>query len=298
MKIKKHGVLFILFVNMILLAGCGRMLNASVGAPTPHGEQEVEGFAEDMLYEITDIDRRTESVGGSEIHLEELAEGSAEADGYVYEAGCLTIYKGGDYLISGKADACNLVIQSYDDEIVHLIFEGVELHAKEGPVLYGRQAGKIVITLKENTDNVVYDSPEYASDAEACIFSNCDLTINGSGRLNVYGYYHDAVRSKDRVRIIGTDLYIRAKNNGIRGNDGIIIEDSSVEAECEGTGILTNSDQGYVMVQGGTLRLTAGENAIYADSHVSIKDCQKDLYSVKEEVRCTGVVKIDEDNTK
>lgn len=296
MKINKCGILPLLFLNMILLSGCGRLLNASVG--TPVKESEPGNLAGSISYEITDIDRRTGSADGTEIHLDQLTEGSQKAGLYTYEAGCLTICKGGDYLISGKADDCNLVIQSYDDEIVHLILDGVELHAKAGPVLYGRQAGKIILTLKENTENTIYDSPEYASDAEACIFSNCDLTINGGGRLNVYGYYHDAVRSKDRVRIIGTDVYIRAKNNGIRGNDGVIIEESTVEAECEGTGIRTNSDQGYVMVQGGTLKLTAGENAIYADSHVSIKDCQKDLYSVREEIRCSGGVDIDEDSTK
>ena len=296
MKINKLRILPLLFLNMILLSGCGRLLNASVG--TPVKEPETENLGEGISYEITDIDRRTESTDETEIHLDQLAEGRQEAGLYTYEAGRLTICKGGDYLISGKSDDCNLVIQSYDDEIVHLIFDGVELHAKEGPVLYGRQAGKIIVTLKENTENVIYDSPEYASDAEACIFSNCDLTINGGGRLNVYGYYHDAVRSKDRVRIIGTDVYIRAKNNGIRGNDGVIIEESNVEAECEGTGIRTNSDQGYVMVQGGTLKLTAGENAIYSYSHVSIKDCRKDLYSVREEIRCSGAVEIDEGSTK
>lgn len=296
MKINKYGIFPLLFLNMILLSGCGRLLNASVG--TPVKEQETESLGESISCEITDADRRTESADETEICLDQLTEGRQEAGLYTYEAGCLTICKGGDYLISGKSDDCNLVIQSYDDEIVHLILDGVELHAKEGPVLYGRQAGKIIVTLRENTENVIYDSPEYASDAEACIFSNCDLTINGSGRLNVYGYYHDAVRSKDRIRIIEADLYIRAKNNGIRGNDGVIIEDSNVEAECEGTGIRTNSDRGYVMVQGGALKLTAGENAIYADSYVSIKDCQEDLYSVREEIRCSGAIDIDEDSMK
>ena len=296
MNIRKRWVFPVIFLTIFLLSGCGGLLNASVGTPVP--QTEAGGAAESIQYEITDIDRRTEALGGTEIHLEELAEGGKKAEGYTYEEGCLTIYKGGDYLISGKAGSCNLVIRAYDDEIVHLVLNGVELHAKIGPVLYGEQAGKIILTLQEGTENTIYDSAEYAADAEACIFSNCDLTINGSGSLNVYGYYHDAVRSKDRIKIIGANLYVRAKNNGIRGNDAVVIEDGNVEAECEGTGILTNSDQGYVMVQGGTLKLTAGENAIYADSYVSIKDCLKDLYSVKETVRCSGMVEIDGDNEK
>ncbi|MBD5456725.1 MAG: carbohydrate-binding domain-containing protein [Lachnospiraceae bacterium] len=286
----------VIVLNVFLLSGCGRLLNASVG--TPAFEQEMGGYAENIQYEVTDIDRRTETLNQIEINLDELSGSGNKTENYAYEPGCLTIYKGGDYFISGKADNCRLVIKAYDDEIVHLIFDSAELHAKEGTVLYGEQAGKIIITLQAGTENLIYDSVEYATDTEACIFSNCDLTINGSGSLNVYGYYHDAIRSKDRIKIIGANLYIRAKNNGIRGNDGVVIEDSNVEVESEGTGILTNAEKAYVAVQGGVLKVTSGENAIYADGYVSIKNCLKDLYSVKEAVRCGGTVEIDEDSIK
>lgn len=286
----------VIILNIFLLSGCGRLLNASVG--TPASEQELEEYTGNIQYEVTDIDRRTEALNKIEINLDELSDRWNETENYTYEAGCLTIYKGGDYFISGKADNCKLIIRAYDDEIVHLIFDQVELHAEAGPVLYGEQAGKIIITLQEGTENLIYDSAEYASDTEACIFSNCDLTINGSGSLNAYGYYHDAIRSKDRIKIIGANLYIRAKNNGIRGNDGVVIEESNVEVECEGTGILTNAAKAYVAVQGGTLKVTAGENAIYADNYVSINDCYNDLYSVEEAVRCGGMVEIDEDSIK
>ncbi|MDE7432496.1 MAG: carbohydrate-binding domain-containing protein [Lachnospiraceae bacterium] len=296
MNNRKLWIFPVIVLNVFLLFGCGRLLNASVG--TPASEQEMGGYAENIQYEVTDIDRRTEALNKIEINLDELSGSGNETENYAYEAGCLTIYKGGDYFISGKAANCRLVIRAYDDEIVHLIFDFVELHAEEGTVLYGEQAGKIIITLQEGTENLIYDSAEYATDTEACIFSNCDLTINGSGSLNAYGYYHDTIRSKDRIKIIGANLYIRAKNNGIRGNDGVVIEDSNVEVECEGTGILTNAEKAYVAVQGGVLKVTSGENAIYADGYVSIKDCLKDLYSVKEAVRCGGTVEIDEDSIK
>ncbi|MDE6184687.1 MAG: carbohydrate-binding domain-containing protein, partial [Lachnospiraceae bacterium] len=126
MNIRKRWVFPVIFLTIFLLSGCGGLLNASVGTPVP--QTEAGGAAESIQYEITDIDRRTEALGGTEIHLEELEEGGNEAEGYTYEEGCLTIYKGGDYLISGKAGSCNLVIRAYDDEIVHLVLNGVELH--------------------------------------------------------------------------------------------------------------------------------------------------------------------------
>lgn len=296
MIIRKRLIMAGIILNMGVLSGCGQILNAGVGAKV-QGE-ETGRPEESVSYEITDKDRRTEASGQVEINLSQLADDGIVTENYSYTAGTLIIYKGGDYMISGKADNCNLVIRAYDDETVHLFLNQAQLHAQTGPVLYGEQAGKIIITLKEGTENLIYDDTEYAADAEACIFSNCDLTINGSGSLSVYGYYHDAVRSKDRIKIIETNLYIRAKNNGIRGNDGVIIEGSRVEAECEGTGILTNSEQAYVAVTGGELKITAGENAIRADRYVSIQDCLSDLYSAREAVRCNGWTDIDGDSAK
>ncbi|GFI17977.1 carbohydrate-binding domain-containing protein [Lachnospiraceae bacterium] len=296
MKSKRFLRLIGILLSTFLLSGCRQLLNADVG--TPVLAQETKGYVESIYYEITDLDRRTEYSDKIEINMNNLTADKIDMENYTYDEGYLTIHKGGDYILSGKKDNCNLVIKAYDDEVVHLIFNDVELHAETGPVLYGEQAGKIIITLAEDTENYIYDSAEYASDAEACIFSNCDLTINGGGSLSAYGYYHDAVRSKDRLKVIGANLYIRAKNNGIRGNDGVVIEESNIEVECEGTGILANDEQACIAVQGGRLKVTAGENAIYADSSVSVKNCLSDLYSVQEAIRCGGKIDVDEESTK
>ncbi len=289
MNIKRLARTAVFFLNIFLLSGCRQLLNADVGSPVIGQEQEQ--YAENIHYEITEADRKINCSEIMKISLNDLKDNEIDAESYAYRDGCLTINRGGCYFLTGRADNCRLVIKAYDDEIVHLIFSDVELHAEAGTVLYGEQACKIIITLSDDTENFIYDSGEYASDTEACIFSNCDLTINGSGSLNVYGYYHDAVRSKDRVKIIGTNLYIRAKNDGIRGNDGVVIEESSVEVESEGTGVLAKNVQAYVAVQGGKLKVTSGENAIYADGCVSVKECLSDLYSIKETIRCNGVIK-------
>ncbi len=291
-KIKTCMLVIGIVMNMSFISGCGQLFNATVGPEITSSEKSNDA-SQIVQYEITDIDRNANADGGLEIHLEELQEND-KANQYSYEEGCLTILEGGVYIISGKTDAVTIVVKVYDDEIVHLIFDEVELKTDIGPAVYIEQAGKIVITLKEGTENIISDGTEYSTDTEACIFSNCDMTINGKGSLNVYGYYHDAIRSKDRVKIVGTSLYVRAKNNGIRGNDGVVIENSNIEVESEKTGILTNSDQGYVVIQGGSCKITSGENAVFADSYVSVHDCESDLYSVKEAVRCNGVKDIDE----
>lgn len=284
----------IVLINMLFFSGCGQLLNAVVGGEAA-SETEEGGYVEEIRYEITDLDRNTGAGDVVAINLSKMDEDKADEDGYCYEQGILTICRGGTYVISGKAEDCSLVIRVYDDEVVHLILDRTELKTEKGPAVYAEQADKVIITLKEGTENTISDGAEYETATEACIFSNCDLTINGSGKLNVYGYFHDAIRSRDRVKVVNANLYVRSQNDGIRGNDGIVCEDSNIWLESRGTGFLTNSEKGYVIISGGSCKVTAGENAIFADQFVSVKNCDSDLYSVYEAVRCDGNKEIEEE---
>ncbi len=292
MVIRKYIILAALLLNVVAAAGCGQFLNATVGSGDVKEEAQMVTLAFDP-YEITDIDKKTDCDKRIELLLEKLTEGTA-TDEYSFAQGVLTIQKAGAYELSGKSDGCRIVIRVYDDEIVQLLLNGVELKTEKGPAIYVESAGKVLITSLEGTSNTISDSPEYADDKEACIFSNGDLTLNGQGELNVYGYYHDAIRSKDRVKAVGTRLYVRAKNNGIRGNDGVILSDSNTVIESEGTGIMAKAEKDFVVIKGGNCKVTAGENAVSAINYISISDCEHDLYAVKEAVKCGGVKEIDE----
>lgn len=292
MTIRKYIIFVSLLLNVTAASGCGQLLNATVGSYAVSREAVA---AEDALglYEITDIDKKTDSDEIIKLQVENLVSGTM-TDDYSFEEGILTIQKAGAYELSGKTNGCRIVIRVYDDEIVQLLLNGVELNAAQGPVIYVERAGKVLITSREGTSNIISDSPEYEDDKEACIFSNADLTLNGEGELNVYGYYHDAIRSKDRIKAVGAKLYVRAKNNGIRGNDGVFLSGSSIVIESEGTGILAKAESDFVVIKGGSCKVTAGENAVSATDYVSISDCEYDLYAVKEAVRCSGVKEIDE----
>jgi len=275
-----------------MLSGCGGMLDMPVGV-TGESRQEASVSKEHGQYEITNYDYDTSENDAMEINLEQLSE--TENDAYTYDGRQLVIHAAGDYRITGKLKGGKLIVCVCEDEIVHLILDGVEIEAPDGAALFIEKAAKVVLTLKEGTENVLCDGPAHAEGEKACIFSNTDLTINGDGFLSVYGHYADAVRSKDKIRIVNTGLYVKAKGDGVRGNDGVLIIDSAVEAECEGTGILSESDKDMVVVKGGNCKVIAGENAVSARQYVSISGCQTDLYSVLETIRCDGIVEIEEE---
>lgn len=280
MKMKKCLGLMSAIGILVFQVGCGQFLNATVGGNMETPQNTVA--AETSLYEITEADRNTRGDNPIDVTLEEIPDG------------LLQITEAGTYRISGNTSNGKIIISVDDDQIVHLILNGIELHSEDGAAIYVENAAKVVITLAEGTENTIADSVNYNDAVEACIFSNCDLTINGSGRLNAYGYFHDAIRSKDSLKILNTNLFVKAKNNGVRGNDGVVIEDSIVDIQSEGIGIKTISDKDFVVIRGGECKIIAGENAICSENYVLIEGCVKDFHSVEEVIRCNGEKHINE----
>ena len=285
----------IVFAGIILISalisGCGEFLDMSVSAGGTEKDETdaAKGFGQ---YEITDRDRDTMESGALEINLDEPEDD--RTDIYSYESGEITIRSGGKYLIKGKLDNGSLIIHVFEDEMVHLILDNAEINAVNGAAIYVEQAAKVILTAKEGTINILSDGMKYKETQKACLFSNSDLTINGSGSLAVYAYYADGVRSKDQVKAVNANLYVKAKGDGIRGNDGVILSGSATEVECEGTGIRSVSERDMVVMQGGSCKVIAGKNAVDANRYVSVRDCQTDLYSVWESIKCDGIRDIEE----
>lgn len=232
------------------------------------------------IFVVTRQDQKTEAGDAEEIHLDECG-------------GMLRITEGGDYLLHGRMEG-QIVIEAYEDELVHLYLAGVEVTSAAGPAVSVSGASKLIMTLVSDTDNVLSDSANYEGyeETQGCLYSVADLTVNGDGTLYVYGYHEDGIRSKDRVRILDSVVGVQAKGDGIRGNDGVVIKDASVNIESEGNGIRTaNRDEGIkgiVEICGGSLGVTAGRNGIYAANDVYIKDCVYNIHSVEEQVRTEG----------
>ena len=204
----------------------------------------------------------------------------------------------GDYLLKGKYEG-QLQID-VEDEIVHLILEDAELTPKEGPAIYVKSAAKVVITIPENSSSVLVDSANYkeSANAKACLYSEADLTINGGGNLRVYGYYKDAIRTKDTLKILDIQLTVQAKGDGLRGNDGVLLQTKALEIQCEGTGVYTEkegkADKGFVSMSGGTVNIIAGRYGVEAAENVYIKDCTANIFGVVQNISCKGNQYIEE----
>lgn len=275
----------------LLFAGC-----AGEASGADRVGQDTDWQEERMQYDRrTSQDRRTEPEDERKVETVNLDDAAGE----------IVLTGSGDIRLFGSLDG-SVTIDGAEDELVHLYLAGVSISSQRGPAITVQEASKVIVTLVSGTENVLTDSPDYTDpngripyeETPACLYSFCDLTINGDGTLQVYGYYEDGIRSKDRIKLLGGTVSVQAKGDGIRGNDGILIQDASVDIQSEKNGMRTTNpgedDRGVIEINGGTVSVVAGEKGIDTASDLYLYRCGCSVNAVEEKVRTEGTAYIAE----
>lgn len=269
--------------TVIGLCICGAVLGACSNAEGPAaggGNTEQE-----MVYEITRADN---TVVWNEPEYLDLSgvEGS-----YI-------IADGGEYVLSGQSE--NTLFIDAEDQMVHLYFDNLQIEAKEGAAVEVRSASKVIVTLLAGTSNILQDSPAKRDEnkGKAAFYSTADVTVNGSGKMQVYGYYDDGIRTRDVLKILGGEISVRAKGDGIRGNDGIYLMHSELEIQSGGNGIVTRNNgkrnRGIIVVKEEKLSIISGKYAIACAGNFYVNGSSIFMNSVFDNMRVDGEIYAEE----
>lgn len=184
----------------------------------------------------------------------------------------VTISKAGTYVISGSIQAGQLIVNANKEEQVHIILNGVSITSKLGPAIWVKSAEKVIMTLANGTVNTIKDSSTYTleegeDEPNAAIFSKEDLSINGTGTLNVTGNYADGIRSKDTLLILDGTLNVAALRHTLNGKDAVGLFGGNIILNS-GEDAIHSSTQ--VRVKEGQLSITAGDDGIHADAVLTV----------------------------
>ncbi len=99
----------------------------------------------------------------------------------------ITITSAGTYKISGTLTDGQIIVDIQNNETVRLILSNVDISCSNNAPIYVMNAKKAILVLEENTLNTVKDaSTGSTAEPNAAIFSASDLTIFGTGQLNVW----------------------------------------------------------------------------------------------------------------
>ncbi|CAH1227313.1 hypothetical protein PAECIP111891_06120 [Paenibacillus allorhizoplanae] len=245
---------------------------ASGKAVTTDVIQKVEFAAEDAYTDWASANPTKISLTGTSATIE--GEGAAAKDGKI------AITKAGTYVVSGKLTDGQITVNVKDKGVVRLVLNGVEISNSTSSAIFVEEAGKAIISLQEGTENIVSDGTKYVypdattDEPNSAIFSKDDLTSNGAGKLVVKGNYNNGITSKDKLRITGGTLDIKAVDDGVMGRDLVAVQAGTLTIDAGGHGIKTSNDkegeEGYISFAGGTFTIKSGEDALHSSGGLDV----------------------------
>jgi hypothetical protein len=194
----------------------------------------------------------------------------------------LTITSAGTYSLTGTLNDGRIIVDTKDEEVVRLIFGGIDISCSDSAPVFIQDAEQVEIVLQEGSENFISDAESYVYEGDedepnAAIHSKDSLSISGSGALTVTGNYNDGITSKDGLIIDGGTITVNSVDDGIRGKDHIIVKDGDITiSTTSGDGLLSDNEgddeKGYITIEGGEFDITAGGDAIQAETLVTIHD--------------------------
>lgn len=233
-----------------------------------------DASALNLEYSKRDMDASFDESSATKITLSGDS-ASVSGSGAAAEGSTVTISTAGTYIVSGNLADGSITVTTSENDKIQIVLNGVKIACSSGPAIDVQSADKCFITLAEGTQNSLSDGSVFTSeDANACIYATCDLTINGSGSLDVSGNYRHGVFSKDDLVVYGGSINVSAVEDGLNGKDSVKIGAGDISIDSGADGVKssksTNPEKGFVYVSGGSLSIDAEDDGIQAKTHLRI----------------------------
>ena len=206
--------------------------------------------------------------------------GATSSGGNVSISGsAVTITGPGTYEITGTLNNGYVRVDSPADGLVSLILNNASITNSTNSPLQIEDADEAEIVLAPGSTNQLTDGSNYVfpdpneDEPNATLYSRADLTIGGTGSLNIRANYNDGINGKDDVIINSGTITIDAIDDGIRGKDRLTINGGNIDVRANGDGLKSdNKDagRGIISITNGTVRVSAGDDAISAYHEVDI----------------------------
>jgi hypothetical protein len=279
-KKNPKSVILALIVNTLLIG-------ALVGCTTTNKDATptttVSGIAPTSLqveYSTEDMDATWNPENATTITMNNKASTVDGAGAKVISGtNVIQITKAGTYVLTGVLTNGQIIVEASVDDLVHIVLKNASITCTSGAALSVVSCDKTIITLEKNTTNSVTGGEATSTDTtvdveDAAIYSKKDLTVNGSGTLNVNGTLGNGIETKDDLVVTGGIININAANDALRGRDSIAINGGTFTLNTKGDGLQSNNDinleKGWISIDGGTFHITADDAGLKAESLLQV----------------------------
>ena len=209
---------------------------------------------------------------------------SSDSSSVKTEGSVVTITGKGTYVITGTLNDGYIVVDAGDSDDIRIVLDNADITSSDYAAIYCLNADNVYITLADGSSNSLSSTGEFDSkdsnSVDGAIFAKTDITINGSGTLEINSTDHGIV-GKDDVTITGGGISIKSSSDGIQANDSVSVKDAVINIICGKDGIQADNDddktKGYVYIASGSITISAGDDGITASSSLQIDDGTIDI---------------------
>ena len=272
---KKITYLFIIFLFLTLLVSCGSQNDSLSDLP------DSSSVIEEPIYDDDDLQDQIDYVDTTITFADEMI--SSTSSDISIEGNIIFIEHAGTYELIGFSSDAQLIIDASNSDLVTLVLNNINLTCLNGPVINILNADKVIINVKENTENQLEDSPTSSIDHQAVVFSKDDLTFNGTGKLLINANYKNGIETNDDLIIINSTIIINASNTAIRANNSLSVTNTNLTLTADNDGIHVENNEdsslGNILIESGLFTIQANGDAISSSLDLHIMDGTFDIIS-------------------
>lgn len=176
----------------------------------------------------------------------------------------VTISSAGQFAVTGTISDGQIIVETSDDGDVEIGLEDANITCSDSAPINIRN-GDVVITLAGvNTvtdgDSYVYDDAD-DEEPNGTIFSKDDITITGTGSLEINANFNDGINCNDDLIIAGGTLDVTAVDDGLVGNDSLEVKGGVISISASSQGLKSD----VVSVSGGEVSVLTCTEGIEAE---------------------------------
>lgn len=193
-------------------------------------------------------------------------------DSTTYES---TITSSGTYTLTGNVTS-PVIVEAKGEEVT-LVLDNCNITSPTFSAIYVKKASKVYINLVG--ENTIKCNNEFSqiddNNVDGAIYSKSDLTIKGTGNLNITSIYHGIV-CKDNLVLTASEITIDSEKKGIDVNDSLVTSNTTLNIISGTDGIhVENSDDstlGYAVLTDSTFTIISERDGISTSNLLQIEN--------------------------
>lgn len=175
------------------------------------------------------------------------------------------------YVVSGTTDNGSFTVMG--DKKYEIILNGATIVNPDSAALNLLSGKRAYIVLADGTSNKLTDGTSSKNSHKGTLYCKGKLLFNGSGSLEVYGNYANAIHSADYIVFRkGNNIYAKSTaKNGIKANDGIFINGGILNVEVSAAGAKGINCEDDIIINGGRTSVIATGNGTWDTDDLETK---------------------------